>query len=419
LRKVAFFRWFTSAARLALATALALAAAQAQTAASNVSTAGAQAASPSVQAKAPALLPSQFGGWQMQGAAQTSANAQVADAANAAVLKEYRFSDFAAANYTRDDGRTLKIRAARFADASGAFGAYTFYLQPEMAREEIDDQAASTSSGAGERVLFYRGQILIDALFSQQSAMSAAQLRELAGMLPVASGSTGALPPVLLYMPTRGYVRNSQKYVEGPAALAAIGAPISADLVDFGTSAEVTVGHYDTPSGEATLVLIYYTNPQVAIEHVRRIDPAHQAEQTKPGLAMIGNQGAFYYKRSGPIVALASGPVSESDAKSLLGGVNYEASVTWNQATDNHQVHDLYSLVLNVVILCGIIGGFAIVAGIAFGGLRVGMKRWFPDRVFDRPEQMEFISLRLAETAAQGPSQSGPSGAGEASQNPR
>ena len=81
---------------------------------------------------AAALLPQQFGGWEMQGAPHLSKDPSVADPTNAAVLKEYRFSDLASATYTRDDGRTLKIRAARFADASGAFGAYTFYLQPEM-----------------------------------------------------------------------------------------------------------------------------------------------------------------------------------------------------------------------------------------------------------------------------------------------
>jgi hypothetical protein len=30
------------------------------------------------------------------------------------------------------------------------------------------------------------------------------------------------------------------------------------------------------------------------------------------------------------------------------------------------------------------------------------MKRMFPDKVFDRPEQMEFISLRLTETGGKG-----------------
>ena len=163
-------------------------------------------ASPAAQNSA--ILPQAFGGWQMLGAAATSTDAAVADPANAAVLKEYRFTDVASATYTREDGRTLKIRAARFADSSGAFGAYTFYLQPEMRKEAIGDQAASL----GERVLFYRGHILIDALFSQESTMSAAQLRELAGSLPRATGSAGNLPSFILFMPQRGYIANTQKY---------------------------------------------------------------------------------------------------------------------------------------------------------------------------------------------------------------
>src|SRR5579863_389793 len=67
-----------------------------------------------VEAQAAPLLPQQFGGWQRQGSAQISADAVVGDPANADVLKEYGFTDFAACTYVRDDGRTLKIRAARF-----------------------------------------------------------------------------------------------------------------------------------------------------------------------------------------------------------------------------------------------------------------------------------------------------------------
>jgi len=126
---------------------------------------------------APPILPKEFAGWQIQGAAQASKDAAAADPTNAAVLKEYGFTDVESATYKSDDGRTLKIRAARFVDASGAFGAYSFYLQPEMARETIGDQGASL----GPRVLFYRGHIVVDAAFSQLSVMSAAGLRELAG----------------------------------------------------------------------------------------------------------------------------------------------------------------------------------------------------------------------------------------------
>ena len=204
------------------------------------------------QTQRPAILPQDFAGWQLSGAVKTSTDPAVADASNAGVLQEYRFSDLALATYTREDGRTLKIRAARFADASGAFGAYTFYLQPSMTKEQIGDQGASL----GDRVLFYRGHVLIDAQFSQESAMSGAELRQLAGTLPRPSGNSGNLPSFIQFLPQRDYIANTQKYVMGPMALGEIAPPIPADQVDFATSAEVSLAHYETSSGEATLMLI-------------------------------------------------------------------------------------------------------------------------------------------------------------------
>ena len=183
------------------------------------------------------LLPQQFGGWQMQGSPQTSTDPAVADPTNAAVLKEYRFSDVASSTYTRDDGRTLKIRAARFADASGAFGAYTFYLQPEMAKEQIDDQGAS----AGERVLFYRGNVLVDALFSKQSAMSVAQLRELGRSIASPQRQHRKLAEFYRVHAAPRIRGKHAEICDGASSVGSAGAPISADLVDFDASSEVSL----------------------------------------------------------------------------------------------------------------------------------------------------------------------------------
>ena len=365
------------------------------------------ASAPATQA--PPILPKQFAGWEMQGNVQTSTDAVAADPTNASVLKEYRFSDFASATYTREDGRTLKVRAARFADASGAFGAYTFYLRPEMTKENFGDQGVSV----GDRAVFYRGHILIDAQFSQETAMSAAELRALAGMLPHPGGSSGNLPSFIEFLPHRDYISNTQKYVMGPLALASLEAPVSAELVDFGSSSEATLAHYMTPSGEATLMLISYPTPQLAADHLKRIDAAHQLAQPQPGVSTINGSGSFFDKRTGPIVAIASGGISDSDAKALLEKVNYEATVTWNTPSESGQVRDLTMLILNIVVLCAILAGLAIVAGVAFGGFRMLMKRLYPDKVFDRPEQMEFISLHLTETAVKGMAPGGPEGPGE------
>jgi hypothetical protein len=366
---------------------------------------GAAFAADAPAASAPAILPENFAGWQANEPAKTSRDPAAADPTNASILKEYGFSDLSSVSYVRDDGRTVKIRAARFEDASGAFGAYTFYLQPDMTSERIGDQGASL----GQRVLFYRGHILVDASFSKETPMSGSELRELAGMLPRPSGNAGNLPPMLAFMPRRGYIANTEKYALGPAALAVLAPPLSSDLVDFNAKPEVTLGRYKTSNGEATLMLIYYPTPQLAGEHLRRIDAVRHSTDVQSENA-AGENAKFYDKRTGPIIAIAAGAISSSDAKSLLGLVNYEANVTWNENTYFDKNNNIGSLLVNIILLCFILGAMAIVAGVAFGGIRILMKRLFPDKIFDRPEQMEFISLHLAESVPAGSARAPESG---------
>ncbi len=96
---------------------------------------------------------------------------------------------------------------------------------------------------------------------------------------------------------------------------------------------------------------------------------------------------------------IAAGPLSKGEARSLLSSISYEADVTWNENTYVSKKDNLANFLFNAIVLCGIVVGLALVAGIAFGGLRVLVKRLFPDSVFDRPEAMEFISLHLDDDA--------------------
>jgi len=340
------------------------------------------------------MLPKQFGGWQAAGTIQASKDPLVADPVNTALLKEFGFTDLESASYTRDDGRKLTLKAARFGDASGAYGAFTYYKMPQMNAETIGDQGASLN----ERVLFYRGNILVDAVFNKLSTMSAAELRELAASLPRPAGADGNPPALPAYLPQPGYVKNSAKYVLGPVGLGKAGAPLPASLVDFNAGAEVVLGTYRSSGGDATLMLISYPTPQIAAERLRRIDAAHQSTApTQPGGTPLLDLGPVFAKRTGPIVVVASGPLSQSEARALLGSVNYEADVTWNENTHFTRRDNLANLLFNVIILCGILIAFSAVAGVAFGGIRLMVKRFFPDKIFDRPEDMEFISLHLSE----------------------
>ena len=340
------------------------------------------------------ILPKEFGGWQIKSEARASKDPGVADPVNAMVLKEYGFTDFESGNYIRDDGRKLGLRAARFQDASGAYGAFTFYKQPEMLNEKIGDQASSLNT----RILFYRGNVLVDAVFDQLSVMSAAELRELAADLPLPAQGARSLPSLPTYLPKQSYVKNSAKYVMGPVTLDKLDSPLPATLVGFGAGAEAVLGRYNASGGEASLMLISYPTPQIAAERMRAIEAAYRQDTPQqPGTPTLVDKGPIFDKRTGPIVVVASGPLSQSEGKSLLAAVNYDANVTWNENTSFTKKDNLANLLVNIIILCAILIGFALVVGLAFGGVRVLFQRLFPQRALRHQQDVEFISLHMSE----------------------
>jgi hypothetical protein len=342
-------------------------------------------------APATAVLPADFGGWQARGDVAKSDDPAAADAANAPVLKEYGFVRLEKASYTRDDGRNLTIKAAVFQDASGAYGAFTYYYSPEMGEEKIGGQAVFLNN----RVLFYQGNVLVDAVFDRMSVMSASQLRQLAGLLPQAAGNKGNPPSLPTYLPKQNLEKDTTRYILGPLALDRVGSPLPASSVDFKSGAEVVIGNYVATAGDATLMLVEYPTPQIAAEKLKAIDASHQVTQQQPGVASIVDVGPFFDARTGPILVIASGPLSKSEARSLMSSISYEADVTWNENTYVSKKDNLANFLFNAIVLCGIVVGLALVAGVAFGGLRIVIKRLFPDSVFDRSEAMEFISLHL------------------------
>jgi hypothetical protein len=141
------------------------------------------------------------------------------------------------------------------------------------------------------------------------------------------------------------------------------------------------------------LILIEYPTPQIAAEHLSRIDAANQSSPH----SAAGSQAAIFDKRTGPIVAIATGSISKSEAGALLSAVNYEADVTWNENTFQGKKNNLGNLLINVFLLCGILIVFAGVAGLAFGGIRIFFNHILPERVLHREKDLDFISLNLSE----------------------
>src|ERR1051326_1448820 len=216
------------------------------------------------------FLPHDFSGWKLDSQTlKTGANPAAVDPTDAPVLKEYGFSDSETAVYSRD-GRKMQVKAARFKDASGAFGAFTYYIQPQMRTEAIGDRAASNNS----RILFYKGNILVDVSLERVTAMSAADLRALATALPHPQGNTAALPTLPGNLPAQSQLPNTSRYIVGPEALARLGGPLSPHLVAFSTSCAIVMARYRSSAGDATLTVIGYPTPQMARDKLAQFQSA-------------------------------------------------------------------------------------------------------------------------------------------------
>jgi hypothetical protein len=332
------------------------------------------------QTKAPAgPLPQSFSGWRLDSqSVKTSTDPATADATDAPVLKEYGFTGMEAATYSRN-GRKMQVKAARFNDATGAFGAFTYYVQPQMQVEKIGDRGASSNT----RILFFKGNILVDVSVEHLSAMSGADLRALADALPRLTSENGKLPTIPANLPSQSLLRNSSRYIIGPEALARLGVPLPAQVIDFSKSPEVAVGKYRTSQGEASVILVGYPTPQIARE---RLDAMQTA-------ALSG--GPFFFKRTGPYVVAVNGNIPADEAQSLLASVNYDADVMQLQPTKPKPVEDSAGFIFALMMLCVIAVLAALVFGFVFGGVRILANRMFPNRFFSRPQSVEIIRLNL------------------------
>ena len=342
----------------------------------------------------PPLLPTDFAGWSLSSTVENSAAPEAADAANAAVLKEYGFQQFEAAHYANGDNK-LSIRAIRFQDASGAYGAFTFFRRPGSIAEQIGRSAAWD----GSHVLFWNGATLVDATLDHVTPMTPAELRELAKDLPQPPGSANIAPPLPGYLPRQDLDLGLTHYSLGPEAYARSGGVLPAALIDFPLSAEAVTANYSSRGGDGQVTLLIYPTPQMAAARLKDIDAFLKAGNTKsawPQALADSRPDSLLTRRSGPIVAVVSGSLPAATAHKLLNQINYQADVVWNNPqgyiSDGSKVA---RLLLGIFALTGVLGGAAILLGLFLGGGRALYRvlRGKPASAFQ--EETEFIRLNL------------------------
>jgi hypothetical protein len=342
-----------------------------------------------------ALLPDAFDGWVTTEPSKVLTDAAQVDAASAAALKEYGFNAAVLANYKRESD-TLSMRALRFDDASGAYGAYTYYRQNGWPKEDIGTGAASDHN----RILFWQGTTVVDATFSRIGPMTAGELREIARQLPVPTGNRAMIPPILANLPQAKIDGQTTHYAEGPAGYAGSGGALPPALVDFDKGAEAVTASYSLTSGKATLTIIDYPTPQIAEAQETAIraylKAGSQAQPPWPKPLTDSDAASLEVRHSGPLVVVVSGDAVPDDSHRLLETVHFDASLTAVPQPVESDVQVTSKLLMGIAVLSIIGAAAAIVLGGFLGGGRA-LYRMARGRPISSVYDEEFIHLDLAE----------------------
>jgi hypothetical protein len=327
------------------------------------------------------VLPASFAGWTAANAAQGS----VAKAPGPnAVAQEYGVASTERADYTRGK-ETLSVALYKMKDPSGAYGLYSYLRSPEMAHAEPGDHSVISR----ERALLLDGNLLLDVTGNDLPKYGQ-DLNTLVAAVN-AKAEQGPLPSLTEHLPSKGFVDRSDKYVLGPVTLNEV-FPVSADdWLGFSHGAEAEVAKYKVNGRDMALLIADFPTPQVAQKRLNDLQQVYHFNPKNPD----ANSTPLFAKRSITLLAIVSGAKTQAEADELLSQIASASEVTWNEPTFQFKEPSIGAMIVGSIVGAGVLCMFAVVAGIAFGGFRLVVKRYFPDKVFDRSATMQVLQLGL------------------------
>jgi hypothetical protein len=283
-------------------------------------------------------------------------------------------------------GAKIDVGLAKYLDPSSAYEIYTAQIRPDMHPSTLEQ----TSAIDGDRLFVLQGSFILEV--RPTPAISTADLTALVKSVSAHSDKT-PLPPIRTFLP-RGFIDGSQKYALGPEgfrnALTSLGRDEFANLVNeagFNLGAEAMFARYSNGKGDGVLLLIDYPTPQLAEQHLRHLDQALSPAEKHTGTAI---------ERNGSLLTVVLRPSSVAYGEWLRSAVGHETEVTWHEPTQTITDPPILSSIAKIIIGTGILMLVAVVLGVAFGGVRLLAKIFFPGKLFDRPERMDVLQLGLS-----------------------
>jgi len=339
----------------------------------------------------PSLLPEHFGNWQASGPVIPVKPGDLGPQWEKWTEGEQILAE---SGITRIEDRPYKngndqlgLRIYQFKDPSSAYEFYTFAVLPGMQALGLGENFAIQQNDA--RLLI--GNLVVQVGLSEH--LDPSMLQQVIEALKGRADQT-PLPPVRSYLPSEGRIFGSEKYAFGPRGFQSAARLLEraeysglASEAGFNAGAEAMFARYQSGRDNAVLLLIEYPTPQLAEQHLRHLEQA---------LSPASKQVGTTIERKASLLSLVLRPSSAAYGNALRGAVKYETAVTWNEPRQTITDPPWTTILGKIMIATMLFMVVAVVLGLAFGGVRVITKVFFPGKVFDRPEQMDVLQLGLS-----------------------
>lgn len=336
------------------------------------------------------LLPDQFGAWQAIGPSKITAGKNL-DAwfkvdPRREISREEGLSAIEVRAYRSGD-KEINLNLNVFKDPTGAYQEFTLATSSEQRAYRYGDEAAFDS---------HTGNILVGNLLVNVGSAGDLRPEELAGLdiaLRTKADHT-PYPPLRTYLPEKDRVFGSEKFAAGPAAFRYGQFQLQngafqdlANEVGFNSGVETMLARYASGKDHGSLLLLEYPTPQIAEKQL------HHLEQSLPAAA---KQAGVNVERKASMLSLVFEASSKEYAQKLRDSVNYETQVTWNETGHAATDPPIVVVLVKIIVYIFMFLGLSIGLGIAYGGARILIKRLFPGKVFDRPEDLEVLQMGLS-----------------------
>jgi len=332
------------------------------------------------------LFPSAWGGLNAAESSTIPAAQLERTFAEHAVLRELGAQSAEQRTY-RQDAHAVVVTALIFRDPTGAYGGFQLLSTPEMTPSNL----AELGSISNQRALFAISNVLVQIEGAELNTRAGEIAPLLAALQPLAKKEAGPFPNLSQYLP-QGQLPGSQRFLLGPAGLERLLPSGKGDWLGFDLGAEAQAARYRIAGREATLLLVNYPTPQVAIAKEKALSRwfnVNQAEEVVLGRPVI------FTRRMTSLLAILTEVPTRKDSEALLAKVNYQTELTWNEPGHLATDPPWAQTVANIVVGTFYFVGFGLAVGLAFALFRLGIKKLLPGKVFDRAEKVEILQLGI------------------------